>query len=289
MATAPAQKTNPPSVRPHLTPGSARSWELPEELRQFVASGSELAARSAERPSSPLPTAIAPLDRSLIGGLPRGCLTEVTGRSSSGRFSLALSTLAATTAAGDVAALVDLGNSLDPRNASELGIDLDRLLWLRPRHLKPALTATEIALQTGFPLVILDLGEPPVPGGRGREAAWLRLTRAAAAQRSVVYVSSPYRVSGTAATTVFETRRVETSWRGDRRAPYLLEKVRFHWQLSKTKHNATRRPVSFALSTPEAFLGETKSERRCLAEMPEVRRSRSVAPGLHEVGATQSA
>jgi hypothetical protein len=211
------------------------------------------------------------LDRSLTGGLPRGCLIEVIGRNSSGRFSLVLSTLAATTATGDVAALVDLGDSLDPRNASELGVDLDRLLWLRPKHLKSALIATEIALQTGFPLVTLDLGEPPVRGGRGPAAAWLRLTRAAAACQSVICVSSPYRVSGTAAATVFETERAEPSWRGGSRAPYLLKSIRFHWRLQKTHHNSSNHSISFALSSPETFLGETtyspiESDSRLAAE-----------------------
>lgn len=233
--------------------GEAR---FPEQLRQRVTRGTELIARALESRIPPLPTAISALDRLLTGGLPRGCLIEVTGRNTSGRFSLALSTLAATTAGGDVAALIDLGDSLDPGNASELGIDLDRLLWLRPKHLKKALAAAEIALQTGFPLVILDLGEPPVRGGRGPEAAWLRLHRVAAAFESVVCVSSPYRVSGTAAATVFDAGRAQARWLGASRAPRLLETVRFDWKLEKNRHNASNERVSFALASPQAFLGE---------------------------------
>lgn len=235
---------------------------IPEALRHCVTRGTELIARTAtgETPS-PLPTAIEPLDRILVGGLPRGCLIEVTGRNTSGRFSLVLSTLAATTASGDVAALIDLGDNLDPENASELGVDLDRLLWLRPKHLQPALLAAEVALQTGFPLVVLDLGEPPVRGGRGPTAAWLRLTRAAALYRSTIYVSSPYRVSGTAAATVFEAERAETSWRGGNRAPRLLEAIRFHWRLQKTHYNSHDQNLSFALSAADAFLGEVANVR----------------------------
>ncbi len=156
--------------------------------------------------------------------------------------------------------LVDLGDGLDPGNAIELGVDLSRLLWLRPWHLKSALVATEIALQTGFRLVVLDLGEPPVRGGRGPEAAWLRLTRAAAAHQSVVFVSSPYRVSGTAATTVFEAGLAGPRWRGGRRAPHLLETLQFHWQLQKARNNPVSRSVSFALTAPDAFLGTVASD-----------------------------
>lgn len=263
MATARAQRTVSPSPEDHLQPRHSlgpefQSARFPEEFLHAVTRGTEILSRAAEeRQSPPLPTAISPLDQSLTGGLPRGCLFEVTGRNTSGRFSLVLSTLAATTIAGDVAALIDLGDSLDPGNASELGVDLDRLLWLRPKHLKPALIATEIALQTGFPLVILDLGQPPVPGGRGPASAWLRLTRAAATSQSVVCVSSPYRVSGPAAATVFETERAESSWLGGNRAPCLLEAIRFHWRLLKTRHNSHNQRVSFALSSPETLLGST--------------------------------
>ncbi|MFQ5526775.1 MAG: hypothetical protein ACE5GX_11005 [Thermoanaerobaculia bacterium] len=245
MATAQAQR-----AATHRLPD-----QLPTGLRRLVASGATLVRRASLDRPPPLPTSISSLDRALGGGLPRGRLVEVIGRKSSGRFSLTLATLAATTGAGDVAALIDLGDGFDPVNAFELGVDLDRILWLRPKHLKPALVATEIVLQTGFPLVVLDLGEPPVRGGRGPEAAWLRLTRAATAHQSVVFVSSPYRVSGTAATTVFEAGHPVARWRGSHCAPRLLESLEFDWQLQKSGNNAINRRVSFALTAPEAFLG----------------------------------
>lgn len=238
-----------------FTNGHGLSARFPDDLRRFVARGTALMKRGSESASSRLPTSISQLDRTLAGGMPRGTLVEITGRGTGGRFSLALSALAATTARGDVAALVDLGNGLDPGNARELGVDLGRLLWLRPQHLKPALAAAEIALQTGFPLVVLDLGEPPVRGGRGPEAAWLRLTRAAATYRSVVFVSSPYRVSGTAANMVLQTGAAVSRWLGGRSSPRLLEALEFHWQLQKTGHHAVDRRVSFALTAPNAFLG----------------------------------
>ena len=83
-----------------------------------------------------------------------------------------LATLAAATAAGEAAALVDLGDGFDPQFATTLEMDLRRLLWLRPVSLKQALSCAEILLGGGFPLVVLDLGSPPVRGGRGAEAGW---------------------------------------------------------------------------------------------------------------------
>jgi hypothetical protein len=45
-----------------------------------------------------------------------------------------------------------------------------------------------------------------VPGGRGLEAGWVRLARAAQAGGAALLVSSPYRVSGTAAAVVVAAR-----------------------------------------------------------------------------------
>lgn len=81
------------------------------------------------RPTAP--TGIAVLDERLQGGLPVGAITELAGPECSGRTSLALSFLAELTRAGRVCAWVDVSDSLDPESAAAIGIDLDRLLWIR--------------------------------------------------------------------------------------------------------------------------------------------------------------
>ncbi len=173
------------------------------ELAGQVSTAGELARRRAERERGARPTGLPLLDRLLPGGgLPRGELVELVGRGSSGRFAAALAALAGVTGGGEAAALVDLGDHLDPQAATDLGADLTRLLWLRPETLAQALAAAEAVLTGGFPLVVVDLGAPPIPGGRGAEASWLRLARAAQAHGAALLVSSPYRVSGTAAHTV---------------------------------------------------------------------------------------
>jgi hypothetical protein len=176
------------------------------------------AVRSPE-PGAPAPRSMPPesfptLDEFLAGGLPRGKLVEMIGARSSGRFSAVLAALAAATAAGEAAALVDLGDGLDPQAAAALGVDLGRLLWLRPATLKQALAGAEILLGGGFPMVALDLGNPPIRGGRGAEAAWLRLARAAQAHGAALLVASPYRVSGTAAAAVLRAARGRPRWLG---------------------------------------------------------------------------
>ena len=97
---------------------------------------------------------IEALDELLAGGLLPGSVTEIVGHRSCGRFSTLLQILATFTGRGEVAALVDLGDGLDPQAAADARIDLPRLLWARPRHLKPALITTELLLNAGFPLVV---------------------------------------------------------------------------------------------------------------------------------------
>jgi hypothetical protein len=216
MATSLAAQESSDSALPVDSPTVERVRRLlPQPLRAGVRSARELdrEIRQAER-EAPLATAVPALDRLLAGGLPRGHLVEIVGARSSGRFSMALAALAAATRVGEAAALVDLGDALDPQLAVVIEVDLERLLWLRPETLKQALAGAEMLIGSGFPLVVLDLGQPPVRGGRGTAAAWLRLARAARAHDTALLVGSPYRVSGTAASVVLEARRVRTVWQG---------------------------------------------------------------------------
>jgi hypothetical protein len=67
----------------------------------------------------------------LTGGLPRGALTEIFGRASSGRTSLLVAALAEATRRQEVCALVDAGDSFHPQSAAAADMDLGRLLWIR--------------------------------------------------------------------------------------------------------------------------------------------------------------
>lgn len=145
-----------------------------------------------------VPTGVAALDEALGGGLPRGELSEIAGPRSAGRGSVLAATLAAVTA-NELAALVDTLDMLDVESASNAGIRLDRLLWIRgdaisrhpsaegrvpgagfrvssrprslggerlaagdpwARTLDRAVKAVNLVLQAGgFDLVVLDLAE----------------------------------------------------------------------------------------------------------------------------------
>jgi hypothetical protein len=243
---------------------------LPGGLQRHLRSAREMdrELREARRQphqgdtGSSLPTAVPALDRLLDGGLPRGQLVELVGSRTSGRFSTVLAVLAAATGIGEAAALVDLGDALDPALARELGVDLQRLLWLRPTNLKHALAAAEMVLASGFPLVAVDLGAPPVRGGRGLEAAWLRIARAAKAHNAALLVSSPYRVSGTAAGVVLKAERARAAWEGEGRSVRLLSGAASRLQIEKHRGRlpGQSEELRWAL-TPLAREGNLRSKR----------------------------
>ncbi|MEM7352504.1 MAG: hypothetical protein AAF657_17015 [Acidobacteriota bacterium] len=214
---------------------------LPAAFARQIRTARELVEDRRRAPEEiRVPTASAGFDRLLEGGLQRGAMIELIGSRSSGRFSLVLTTLAAATEAGEAAALVDLGDALDPQAAAAAGVDLERLLWVRPRRIKEVLASAEAVLDSGMPLVVIDLGMPPLPGGRGVEAAWLRLARSARARDIALLISSPYRVSGTAAQAVLEARRPRATWLGRGSSPRLLHGVDTQLELVKSRRGERR-------------------------------------------------
>ena len=123
-----------------------------------------------------VPTGFAELDALLLGGFPRGRITEVVGPPSSGRTALLLGAAGATTLGGEVAAWIDPGSALDVRAAESAGVVLSRLLWARPLSRAVAWTAADVVLRTGgFALVIVDVGQTgqtvrAPSGDRGRSS-----------------------------------------------------------------------------------------------------------------------
>lgn len=174
---------------------------------------------SRELAESPrlLATGLVELDASLGGGFPCGRISEICGPPSSGRTALALRLVRralggkaegsfdqgrAEGSATPFVGWIDLGDAFDPPSASACGIDLERLLWVRPRSCQEALRSCDRLLQTeGFDLVVFDAvlatcGGKSSRSGRGtpdsiRDVDWLRLARVAARTRSALVVLSP--------------------------------------------------------------------------------------------------
>ena len=192
-------------VREKLDPGVASKVRSAAELLRRV-------HNNTERPEL-IPTTLDAFDTLLGGGLERGKLVELVSRRAAGRFSIALSALASATSVGEAAALIDLGDHFDPRLAEENGVDLRRLLWVRPRTVKEAVMSAEMIVATGFQLVVIDLGLHPVKGRRAPDAAWVRLARTAETSRTAMLVSTPYPVTGTASGAVIKGSSGRPKWK----------------------------------------------------------------------------
>jgi hypothetical protein len=200
-----------------------RALELDPELASRLVTAQRLECGQARRGQrgSGLPE----LDTLLGGGWPRGALSELTGRRSSGRTSVMLAALARAARAGEAAALVDTGGALDPRAAEACGIPLPRLLWIRCAAAQAHKAADLVVAAGGFDVDALDLGDerPRIP-----TAAWVRLKHQAERQGTSVLVATPVRAVGAFAAAAVELagaapRFFESSSGG---APPLLDGVR---------------------------------------------------------------
>jgi len=235
---APVLLPPPPPVEPGL---SAAVRNLRAALEPSVAarirSGAELLRHheNTDR-TSILPTTSSAVDALLGGGLHRGRLVELVSRHAAGRFSIVLTALAAATTMGEAVALIDLGDHFDPQHAEAQGVDLRRLLWVRPRTVKEAVMSAEMITSTGFQLVVLDLGLHPVRGRRAPDAAWVRLARTAEAHGAAMLVSSPYPLTGTASDAVLKGCGTRAKWIGQGKAPRLLAGVDLTLSLEKHRH-----------------------------------------------------
>ena len=160
------------------------------------------------RTGSVAPFGLPALDARLLGGLPRGHMSELNGPISSGRTSLALTWLGAATSRGESVALIDTFDRFDPSSGALCGIELTRLLWVRgqaitktsgaidpawlpgaravdgpgtllERTIDRALKALNLVLQSGVcTAVVFDFAEV-LPAGLRRVplTTWLRLQR----------------------------------------------------------------------------------------------------------------
>jgi hypothetical protein len=221
---------------------------LPPETAASIVSAADL---RRDREAPPLPSGIEGMDRLLAGGYARGKLVEVVGRRSSGRLSLALSALASATGGGENAALIDLGDGFDPQAAIAADVDLRRVLWVRPRRLRDAVYAAETVIAAGFPLVVAELGTPPV-GPRVPDATWVRLSRSARAHGTALLVASPYPVSGAAADAVVLLARNGAIWTGKGASPRLLRGAAARAVLEKKRGEKPGRTATARFTAAEA-------------------------------------
>src|ERR1700690_3196411 len=118
---------------------------------------------------------------SVLGGIPRGALTEIEGLASCGRPAFLYSLLATASSGEEFCALIDAENAFDPVSAATAGVRLSQVLWVRcGGNVEHAIKVADLLVQAGgFGMVAIDLGDTPVKVvQRIPLAAWFRLRQA---------------------------------------------------------------------------------------------------------------
>ncbi len=204
----------------------------PQALAELLRTG-QIHKALLPAPERVLPTGVAALDAALGGGLVRGHLHEIVAPPGAGGTALLRAALGAATRSGELCALIDPADAFDPSHG---GIELRRLLWVRPRDPLQALRAAEIALEARFALVAVDLGEVAAPRkaqpGQVRVvrfetrkqaplggSPWARLARRAEKHGGALLVLVREAQAGAFAMATVELERGPSLWEGRPGAP----------------------------------------------------------------------
>ncbi len=172
--------------------------------------------RHEKQPAEILNTGVTELDRFLLG-YPRGSITELYGKMSSGRTSVLLSTLAEATAREETCALIDCSNTFDLSSASKAEIDFERLLWVRcGDNLERAFKAVDLLLHGGgFGFIALILSDVPAKACRRIISSWwFRFRRAIENTPTVLMVITPVTCVRSCAALILELKQETVVWPG---------------------------------------------------------------------------
>jgi recA bacterial DNA recombination protein len=209
-----------------------------------------------------LSSGLAPLDALIDGGIPRGRISEITGRAGSGKTSIAASFASFATQRGEVAAWLDASGSFDPESMAAAGVDLRRMLWASmrtasssrilprsrfaagplARHQSAIVKAAELVLEAGgFGLVVVDFGETV---RSFTYASSLRIARAAERSGAAVIAIAPWRMCGTFAALSIAASRAETSFsRLAPGSPVIFDGLAVDAMVARNKMGGTGRHV----------------------------------------------
>lgn len=176
-----------------------KPWQLTEHL---------------ERPV--LPTQLDSIDQ-ILGGFPRGAITEITGAVSSGRTSLLHTFLAAAISQGEYCAIVDTSDTFDPASAEAAGITLSHLFWVRcGKNAEHALRCADLLIHGGgWGVIVLDFADiPPAVLRRIPTSYWYRFKRAIEPTPAVLVVIEREPYVKACASLALEMSPMKAEWRG---------------------------------------------------------------------------
>src|ERR1700730_15890070 len=149
--------------------------------------------------------------------LPQGAISEVFGAVSCGKTGFLHLFLAEATTRGEVCAVVDSRGAFDPLSASEAGVNLRRLLWIRGNaRIENAFKAADLILHSGgFGVVVLDLCEAPLRDlNRIPLSYWYRFRLAVENTPTKLIVTGDRPLVKSCARVQLEVKRERLLWRG---------------------------------------------------------------------------
>lgn len=111
-----------------------------------------------------VPTGCFALDELIGKGLPRGRVIEMFGAESSGKSTLSLFLMSQIQKRGGRVALIDAENAFDGQYASNIGVDISKLLVSQPSTLEESMDIIKELVETGvFDIIVIDSVSALVP------------------------------------------------------------------------------------------------------------------------------
>ncbi|MDY6892724.1 MAG: recombinase RecA [Chloroflexota bacterium] len=125
----------------------------------------KLGDESAKIAIEAISTGSPSLDLALvIGGIPRGRITEIFGPEAAGKSTLCQHIIAEAQKTGGMAAYIDVEHALDPIYATACGVKIDELLISQPDTGEQALEITETLVRSGaVDVIVIDSVAALVP------------------------------------------------------------------------------------------------------------------------------
>jgi hypothetical protein len=149
--------------------------------------------------------------------LPQGAISEVYGAVSCGKTAFLHLFLAEASARGEFCAVVDSRGAFDPLSASEAGMNLRHLLWVRGNtRIENIFKAADLILHSGgFGVVVLDLCDVPLRDlNRIPLSYWYRFRLAVENTPTRLIVTGDQPLVKSCARVQLEVKRECFLWRG---------------------------------------------------------------------------
>lgn len=130
--------------------------ELKRSLKKDANIIGEIGTLASIKKIETIPFGITSLDEIVNGGIPRGMISEIFGKPSQGKTSLALALIAQAQKMGVSCCFIDVELSLTKDLAEHFGVDTEKLLVIRPVDGEEVFESAEALSERGIGLIVID-------------------------------------------------------------------------------------------------------------------------------------